>query len=225
MAAVCARPGCVRPAFLEPRTNIKHSFCGRTHALAARVDIKDPHGDCHRCHLQGCTKNVFFEKLTGRVHEFCSKDHADKAIASLKWPQPKRLQRSSSETVSSLSCCQFPNCSLPVAIDSANLKYDYCGRTHAKEHALVKSTIPQLLPKTPVILSSLSGISAAPGIKISAPVCIICLEPNANTVLIPCGHMCMCHVDAEQLKISQNLTTCPLCKAAVTSMQKVHGLY
>ena len=42
MTSVCSYQGCNLPVFVEPRTHIAHSFCGRTHAKLAGANLKVP---------------------------------------------------------------------------------------------------------------------------------------------------------------------------------------
>jgi hypothetical protein len=53
------------------------------------------------------------------------------------------------------------------------------------------------------------------------PECCICMDRKSNIVLIPCGHMCICDIDAEKLKY-QNERKCPICREEVTIFQKVY---
>ena len=45
--------------------------------------------------------------------------------------------------------------------------------------------------------------------------CVVCLENQRTTALIPCGHRAVCNTCARDMK------ECPLCRAAVTSTQRV----
>ena len=133
---LCARRGCSEPAFIEPRTQIAHKYCGRSHALEVegwRVQV--PHGDCHTCNLDGCHKRIAFNSATGRVHDFCCKDHAATAIAHGRWAVPVRDQyRGTRQKV--IDLCSMPGCPAPVFCDGSARRYDYCGRSHAVEHRL-----------------------------------------------------------------------------------------
>ena len=115
--SICAKPGCDRAVFVEPRTLMAHKYCGRTHAEDVEGRIVAPHGVCHRCNLHGCTATVAFNATTGRVHDFCSKDHARKAISRGEWQQPAGMISnivlgSPLQTIPSLSLLthSFPQC-------------------------------------------------------------------------------------------------------------------
>jgi hypothetical protein len=50
--------------------------------------------------------------------------------------------------------------------------------------------------------------------------CTLCLASKKNTVLIPCGHMCMCAECAKALTSAGGAgAKCPVCRAAVRSTQ------
>lgn len=53
------------------------------------------------------------------------------------------------------------------------------------------------------------------------PECCICMDKKSNVVLIPCGHMCVCDVDAEKLK-SKYGGQCPVCRQTATLFQRVY---
>jgi hypothetical protein len=66
-----------------------------------------------------------------------------------------------------------------------------------------------------------SVAAAAATAAIHHPQCTVCLSRNANIILIPCGHVCLCQDDADKLKANQQLLTCPICREAVSSTNKV----
>jgi hypothetical protein len=138
-SAICARPGCGLPAFIEPRTNIVHKYCGRTHAVEMEGrKVKPPHGDCHVCNLDGCDRNVAFDSATGRVHDFCCKDHAQEAIATGQWEKPMRARNFKGKKAKNhLPMCQLDGCRLPVYEDEESGRvHRFCGRSHAIEYKL-----------------------------------------------------------------------------------------
>ena len=47
--------------------------------------------------------------------------------------------------------------------------------------------------------------------------CSVCMENKKNTLLLPCKHVCICHLCAE------DVTECPLCKTTIN--QKIPGVY
>ena len=56
--------------------------------------------------------------------------------------------------------------------------------------------------------------------------CVVCQERHADIILVPCGHFCLCSIDAQQIRErSRNKSgaiTCPLCKNEVERMQSVY---
>jgi hypothetical protein len=51
--------------------------------------------------------------------------------------------------------------------------------------------------------------------------CVICFAMNADIILTPCGHVCLCKEDADKLATNMQLVKCPLCRQQVTSTNKV----
>lgn len=130
---MCNLPGCFRPAFVDPQTNIPHEFCGRTHARQAQEsqgrELPPPHGPCHVCHLPGCEEPVYYDPTSDRVHEFCCKGHAELAL------QQGLIQRSNRALQGQghpEHRCSLAGCSAPRYVDHNGYEHAYCGRTHAK---------------------------------------------------------------------------------------------
>jgi len=235
--AVCEKQGCRRPVYVEPRTSIAHKYCGRSHALEAEgyKNVKAPHGVFHVCNFQGCHQPVAFDPSTGRVHDFCSPEHANQAIRSGTWPKPIR---DAPNTLKTGTCCLFPNCRLPVYRDATTgHEHDYCGRSHAVEHRQMQHRVGHIAGGTKQasssssvatrIITNSSGVAAArsglrtPTSVVPNPQCVICLAMNADIIIIPCGHVCLCKEDADKLVTNMQLVECPLCKQQVTSTNKV----
>ena len=57
------------------------------------------------------------------------------------------------------------------------------------------------------------------------PACVVCREAAASVCLVPCGHLCLCAVDAGQMRERASKAArkaeCPLCKEAVEKMQTI----
>jgi hypothetical protein len=49
--------------------------------------------------------------------------------------------------------------------------------------------------------------------------CPICFDRPADTVLLPCGHVCCCHTDC----LSSEMQSCPVCSGAITGRTKLYG--
>jgi len=246
--AKCAKPGCGLPVFVEPRTQIAHDFCGRTHAVECLGEVQEPHGPCHQCNLRGCVETVAFDFDTGRVHDFCCLDHAQLATQRGEWPH--QHLRSSSSLSSSLSggggaqgkvvYCRYPRCTKPCFSDGARV-YDFCGRTHAFEFKSLPTSSASASSGSIFQRSVSSGggissgtyalppqaVQAAPQ---TAPVadppkkCCICLTAKCDTVLVPCGHLCVCMNHANELLAVAGQKKCPLCRAEIASVVRVQGI-
>jgi len=132
-AATCGLQGCSLPCHVDPRTGVRHDYCGRTHAqqaLALRNQtLPRPHGCCHVCQYPGCDRLVYFDSATGRVHEFCGETHARMAIEEgLHEPSLRGRRCAPSERT-----CSLPGCNAPRYVDEATGRvHDYCGRTHSR---------------------------------------------------------------------------------------------
>ena len=50
--------------------------------------------------------------------------------------------------------------------------------------------------------------------------CIICLTNPKNTIMMPCGHLCVC--DECAIPITKSTKQCPVCRAAITSTVPVN---
>ena len=242
---ICALPSCNEPVYIEPRTRIAHKYCGRSHAIEAGETLQAPHGKCMECNLRGCRKSVAFDAETGRVHDFCSRDHAQRAISRGEWAVPLREQGHISAS-SSTQYCQFPRCGLPVYFDNTDRRYDYCGRSHAVEHhklleerrresdeleddpqqvgnEMQAAGFPSLSSSSSTTASVFDNRSSQSTDRGDGPMCVVCLQPKADTILIPCGHVCLCADDANRMKNSINgLNECPMCKRAVTTTNIVY---
>ena len=130
----CQLPGCSRPAFVDPVTQIAHQFCGRTHAAQALSrqgrELPPPHGICHICRLPECSEPVYYDEETDRVHEYCCKSHADEALQrGLRAVSNKKRQGHEDP----FHRCSLAGCSAPRFVDPhTGHEHPYCGRTHAK---------------------------------------------------------------------------------------------
>lgn len=46
--------------------------------------------------------------------------------------------------------------------------------------------------------------------------CLICLSEPRNTIIMPCGHMCVCSDCGDQINKKSN--NCPICRATINSL-------
>lgn len=53
--------------------------------------------------------------------------------------------------------------------------------------------------------------------------CVLCMDAAVDTVLLPCGHICLCSKCAESLHrgLSPAAVTCPLCRVRVDRAQRI----
>ncbi|CAF0897108.1 unnamed protein product [Adineta steineri] len=51
--------------------------------------------------------------------------------------------------------------------------------------------------------------------------CTVCFDRKRDTVLIPCGHICLCYSCADEL-YQRGTRQCPICRATITSINKVY---
>jgi hypothetical protein len=58
------------------------------------------------------------------------------------------------------------------------------------------------------------------------PVCAICRSAPAKTVIVPCGHECLCYTDAlEMMTQPTNKRSCPLCRARMVAVKHEFDVY
>eukprot|EP01041_Mallomonas_annulata_P007524 gene7524-15407_t len=95
---------------------------------------------------------------------------------------------------------------------------------------LISSTDPTVTTTfTTTSTSSLASPSASAqspshGLKISAPFCVICQANTADTMVLNCGHICLCSDHARHMTVNRQLDHCPLCKEACIGICRVQGL-
>lgn len=83
---------------------------------------------------------------------------------------------------------------------------------------------PQLHPSVSVSSGTGTGMAhsqsapllpllpASPLPSSGAAFCVVCQDHTADTLLLPCSHMCLCHKHAVLMQANHQLDTCPLCK-------------
>ena len=50
------------------------------------------------------------------------------------------------------------------------------------------------------------------------PICVVCMEQQCQIVLLPCGHLAVCHNCVLQLKM------CPLCRKTIVAILRTYTL-
>lgn len=58
-----------------------------------------------------------------------------------------------------------------------------------------------------------------PSNKVTKSLCVVCMDEEANGVVLPCGHLCGCEPCLQILLNSE--ATCPICRAHMNSVVKV----
>lgn len=51
--------------------------------------------------------------------------------------------------------------------------------------------------------------------------CAVCMDRPSDSAVVPCGHMCGCHVCLEQVRVSA-LPHCPICRGPVTAVIRIY---
>ena len=71
-----------------------------------------------------------------------------------------------------------------------------------------------------------SGNSEVKKTDVEGKACSICLENEKTYACIPCGHMCLCALCAEDLSKKkmhgQNITRCPICRLKVDKISRIY---
>lgn len=87
---------------------------------------------------------------------------------------------------------------------------------------LQKALIPEVPAPSQTPPPSTSSPSALPSkvAKIEEPSCVLCKNASASCLLYRCGHLCCCETCG--LRLQQESSPCPICKAPVVDVVKVH---
>jgi hypothetical protein len=70
------------------------------------------------------------------------------------------------------------------------------------------------------LLSERSQDKNDPAASVPQTECVVCMDERCNTVLLPCGHLCLCAGCTSELK-QQGVLRCPLCRVTVTQTKQV----
>ncbi|XP_023421225.2 E3 ubiquitin-protein ligase LRSAM1 isoform X2 [Cavia porcellus] len=79
---------------------------------------------------------------------------------------------------------------------------------------VVETPEPPTAPLEPAELVRPSAPPAEPKVQMSE--CVVCLEQEAQTVFLPCGHVCCCQ------QCCQPLRTCPLCRRDIAQSLRIY---
>jgi hypothetical protein len=56
-----------------------------------------------------------------------------------------------------------------------------------------------------------------------AAFCVVCQTYTADTLLLPCGHLCLCYSHALSMQIDRILRVCPVCKQSCQGISRQGG--
>jgi hypothetical protein len=205
----CQLPGCSLPVFTNPTSGRKLDYCGRSHAVEHRL-------------MQDSVRHTSSSSVAA-VAGGGTLFTTGLAIAT---PVGGFAQGSSSQsTASSSTTVKAGNTSNSVS------KVHFSG--FARPIPFTDSTTADTKPSARVGVATTtrpnsangritqSATTAAPTPAIPQPQCAICLAMNANIILIPCGHVCLCQEDADKLLTNKQLVECPICRQAIISTNQV----
>jgi uncharacterized coiled-coil protein SlyX len=81
---------------------------------------------------------------------------------------------------------------------------------------------PSSAPPPPPPPSAAAAV--APSSTSALPVaafCVVCQANTADTLILPCGHMCLCYSHAMSMQIDRILKVCPVCKQSCQKISRV----
>jgi hypothetical protein len=103
--------------------------------------------------------------------------------------------------------------------------------THAQTLAMAE--INQIFGRTAAVGESSSSsnifnmrgtVSSSPSTSGSTqPFCVVCQAHTADTMILNCGHICLCHDHAVLMQENNQLDACPVCKMACVQICRVRG--
>lgn len=105
-----------------------------------------------------------------------------------------------------------------LGVSEAGLQHEILRR--ARELHDAASAQPELKPakgETPGALEPPAAPSAPPEEpEVQVSECVVCLEREAQTIFLPCGHVCCCQ------QCCQPLRTCPLCRQDIAQSLRIY---
>lgn len=120
---------------------------------------------------------------------------------------------------------QYASENLVTILDSQvfwSLTHDEIISFIEKEQIESIATASQLLSVRKKIMKRQKNIEKSASVPTKdSLLCVICQDNVANTLVIPCNHLCLCSEDAATLR-RMNTTNCPLCKRTIESTTKVY---
>ena len=68
-------------------------------------------------------------------------------------------------------------------------------------------------------------LSACTKLGVPQTECIVCMDAPVDTVLLPCGHLCMCNECSSSLlqsaKVKASALRCPVCRATASTVKRI----
>jgi hypothetical protein len=218
---ICKLPSCDLPVFRDTRTGRKFDYCGRSHAVEHRLAL-ERNNNANQASTLTTTAAVAgggtVELLAGGAiisagptigHVTTSPFIYDGWAIGKSTPSVSSSDATAKmSNLSKAPLVKKPLGKMPPA--SGNLTTGVAKKlpppvaTTSSSSAIPMNSrsVPRKLP--PPSVAATAGASAAaptkPSPAITHPQCTVCLGRNANIILIPCGHVCLCQEDAEKLK-------------------------
>jgi hypothetical protein len=206
----CQFPNCTLPVFIDP-TGRELDYCGRSHAVAHRL-------------LQGRVRHTNNSSSSvAAVAGGGTSFHTGLAIASnASNPSGSTVKASNtSHSFTKIHTTGYAK-AVPVVGNSTTSFTKVHSTGYAQVVPLAEDSKPSAASTATAtstrMIRSLPAAASTP--TISRPQCAICLAMNASIILIPCGHVCLCKVDADKFVTNQQLVKCPICRQAILSTKR-----
>lgn len=62
-----------------------------------------------------------------------------------------------------------------------------------------------------------NGIQEVKGQQEQDKECTICMSKESDTIIMPCGHLCVCNECGEQIRVSKH-NMCPVCRGGIKTL-------
>lgn len=212
---ICSNKGCRNPSL----DGLKESYCSES----CQQHVKPR----PFCALITCTH----ASRDGREGSFCSARCEEFATCSR--PGCRQLSKQmSGGGYCSQTCEDWTLCSRPGCRNSSRtgLKGSFCSQACEESPSVPITSGPPLFasgyseaPLGPsaslpsAFPSSLGGSCAAVS---DSDMCIVCMDLQADSAVVPCGHMCGCFSCLTQIFTSSS-PFCPICRGDVTSVIRI----
>eukprot|EP01041_Mallomonas_annulata_P002921 gene2921-5735_t len=249
----CNLQGCSRNVNFNRETGRVHDFCCADHAdKAIERGEWNPQGKqkhmkgSKRCKFPGCSEFSFFDESRNLEYDFCGRTHAiehkiwENSQNIIKVNQQQNL-RQPRVPVPIPVAKSIPLRSMTGSTNNASLKTavgappanniggvpqgqttNPVRKTRHSASTPVISSEPKLITLSSSQLNnrSIAGI----GNPSVTHFCVVCADDTADTVLHPCGHLCVCYEHGVELKKSATQNKCPLCAEPIDMLIKVKGI-